>query len=69
MKKKNTFTKFEGYELKETKNIKGGVRAAPNNPGGSGGSSWIDWGDVDIRNPLGQVSIIQNGKLSSSFFG
>jgi len=49
MKKKNTFAKFENSELKNKKNVKGGFRAAPSTPGGSGGSSWIDWGDIDVR--------------------
>jgi len=68
MKKKNTFAKFEGSELKDKKEIKGGFRAAPNNPGGSGGSSWIDWGDIDART-FGQVNIIKNGKLGVATFG
>ena len=69
MKKKNTFTKFEGSELKETKNVKGGIRAAPNSPGGSGGSTWIDWGDIDVRRTFGQVTIVIGDKLSTASLG
>jgi len=68
MKKKSTFTRFEGSKLNEKKKIKGGFRAAPNTPGGSGGSSWIDWGDIDARS-FGQVSIIRGGKLDVAFYG
>lgn len=67
MKKKNTFAKFEGSKLKETKNIKGGFRAANNSPGGSGGSSWIDWGDMDIR--FEQINTIKNNRLGTAFQG
>lgn len=68
MKKKNTFAKFKGSELKDTKDIKGGIRAAPNSPGGSGGSSWIDWGDIDARK-FERVSIVVNGKLGFASLG
>ena len=69
MKKKNTFTKFETSKLKETKEIKGGIRAAPDMPGGSGGSSWIDRGDMDARNDFGQKNIIKNDKLIVTILG
>ena len=68
MKKKNTFAKFEGSKLNETKNIKGGVRAAPGAPSGSGGSSWIDWGDIDIRR-FQQVYFIKNGQVGVASLG
>ena len=68
MKKKNTFAKFKSSELKEKESIKGGFRAALSSPGGSGGSSWIDWGDIDART-FGQISIVKNGKLGIAFFG
>lgn len=63
MKKKNTFAKFEGSKINETQEIKGGFRAAPNAPGGSGGSSWIDWGDIDIRR-FEQLGIVKNGRIN-----
>ena len=68
MKNKNTFTKFKDSELKETKDIKGGIRAAHNSPGGSGGSSWIDWGDMDARG-FEQVSIVKNGQIGIASLG
>lgn len=69
MKKKNNFTKFAAYEVKDKKEIKGGVRASFYNPGGSGGSSWIDWGDMDVRFNFGQVAVIKNGKLGFTTLG
>lgn len=69
MKNKNNFAKFAGYEVEDKKDIKGGFRAAMNNPGGSGGSSWIDWGDMDVRTNFGQISIVKNRKLGSATYG
>ena len=69
MKKKDIFAKFEGSELKDKKEIKGGFRAAPSNPGGSGGSSWIDWGDMDVRRTFGQVNFIKDGRLGIASLG
>lgn len=63
MKKKDIFAKFEASKLEEKATIKGGFRAAPSNPGGSGGSSWIDWGDMDVR--LGRL---RDKRLGMSLF-
>lgn len=68
MKKKNTFAKFKSSELKEKESIKGGFRAALSSPGGSGGSSWIDWGDIDIRR-FQQVYFIKNGQVGVASLG
>ena len=69
MEKKDTFKKFAQNKIDNTAEVKGGLRAAPNMPGGSGGTGYIDWGDIDIRTDFGSVTYSIGKKIFRAAFG
>lgn len=69
MKKKDTFKKFAQNKIDNAAEVKGGLRAAPNMPGGSGGTGYIDWGNIDIRTDFGSITKRYGNKIFSAFFG